>query len=64
MESFGTTDYQCRCPNCENLMTPFHERDGSISYGCVECGRVMSQEKYAISMAFILPRTAEPALLW
>lgn len=62
MEPFGMTDYQCRCPNCEYLMTPFRDGDGHKAFGCVECGRVVSNEEFFLPFAF--PETASHAVEW
>lgn len=62
MERFPTTDYQFRCPECESLMTPFRDHDGSKAYACVECGRVVNNEKFIIPPAF--PASARRACQW
>lgn len=62
MESFGTTDYQCRCPNCECLMTPFRDSDGHKAYACVECGRVINNEEFFLPLT--CTRTTGSPLEW
>lgn len=62
MELFGTTDYQCRCPECESLMTPFRDSDGQKAYACVECGRVINNEKFFVPVT--PPVSASHAVQW
>lgn len=62
MEPFGITDYQCRCPHCEYLMTPFRDLDGHKAFGCCECGHVVDREDIFLQAA--LPRTASHAVEW
>lgn len=62
MESFTLTDYQCFCPSCGCLMTPFHDLDGHKAYGCVECGRVVDNEDFFLNLP--LPETASRNAAW
>ncbi len=50
MENFRITDYQCVCPGCGRLMNPFHDIDGTIAYGCAECGKVIENEEFFLNL--------------
>lgn len=62
MESFTRTDYQCTCPVCGTIMTPFRDLDGHTAYGCKECGRVIENETYFLNLP--LPATTAHAVAW